>query len=200
MKNKIMIFSHFKGGIIKKCFGVGLDAGVLIALITNPIKSKEILLEDLQEQKDLLYTHPIAFQEARRRLYRGFNYSWEESLKVLKNLKKEFNIKEVSLIKNNPKLKELDKLCEKDNCDAGDNDKKIISDFKESGIFLTYSNNNHFIRASKLIGLNSRKFPSDDKILKKKYYDALINKPKQKRGRSRFRKPFLGFLLPFLRI
>jgi len=121
MKNKIITFSHFKGGIIKKCFGVGLDAGVLIALITNPIKSKEILLEDFQEQKDLLYTHPIAFQEARRRLHRGFEYSWEESLKVLKNLKKEFNIKEVLLIKNNPKLKELDKLCEKDNCDAGDN-------------------------------------------------------------------------------
>lgn len=149
--------AHFKGE--RK---VGLDSGVIISLIDNPLFN-QIKLE-IFTKNNLFFTHRICIKEIKNWLIKNRNFSEEKAEKEVDEFIKEYNINIIEIDKSNKYLLlEMIKQCKEAKIKFHPPDSFIIADFKKNGINKIYSTNNHFLDACRLFGMNAIKFPTVEK-------------------------------------
>ena len=145
---------------------VGLDSGVIIETIDNlGMYSNE--LNKIFSDNKVFYVHKRSLEpnaEVIKILVKKRGYTKEKAIKEVFDFLKKYKIEIVEKDFNNKEiLDDLMKKCKKNNIEIHPPDCWIIADFKKKGINKVYSNNNHFLDASKLIGIDGGKFPTLNK-------------------------------------
>ena len=147
---------------------VGLDSGMLISLVANKTLFSEYLLK-IDEEDGLLFTHEICVEEAVEVLFRDYKYEKE---KAKQDVQKFLNEHKISIIPKNTLNAEtvqgMFRKCKQASIEFHPPDCFIIADFYKSGINKIYSNNNHFLEACQLFGMDIIKLTTTEKEIDKK--------------------------------
>lgn len=155
---KITRETYFKGA--RK---VGLDSGMLISLIDNAQLFSDYLLK-IDEEEGLLYTHKICIEEAVEVLSRDYGWKKEEAHLAVQRFLQEHNIEVISRDRaNSETVQWMFEECQKASLDFHPPDCFIIADFYKNGINKIYSNNNHFLDACRLFGMDTLKLKTEEK-------------------------------------
>ena len=159
---KITRETYFKGA--RK---VGLDSGMLISLVDNTNLFSEYVLK-MDEEEGLLFTHEICTEEAVEVLSRDYGWRKEEAQKAVKKFLDEHNIDVISRDKGNSETVHwMFQECKKARIDFHPPDCFIIADFYKNGIHKIYSNNNHFLDACRLFGMDTSKLKTEEKEIER---------------------------------
>lgn len=157
--------------IRETCFNgarkVGLDSGMLISLVDNKALFSSYILQ-IDEEKGLLYTHKICVEEAIEVLSRNYNLSKENAEKEVEKFLKERSINILPRDKtNSDTVREMFRECKNARITFHPPDCFIIADFYKNGINKVYSNNNHFLEACRLFGMDTSKLRTIDKEIER---------------------------------
>ncbi len=159
---KITRESYFKG--VRK---VGLDSGMLISLVDNAILFSEYILK-IDEEEGLLFTHEICIEEAIDVLPRDYKWTEENARKAVQKFLQEHNIEIIPRARTNSEtVREMFKKCKAAMIEFHPPDCFIIADFYKNGINKVYSNNNHFLDACRLFGMDTSKLKTEDKEIER---------------------------------
>jgi len=159
---KITRETYFKGA--RK---VGLDSGMLISLVDNASLFSEYILK-IDEEEGLLFTHEICTEEAVEVLSRDYDWDKEEAKKAVDEFLKDHNIDIIPRDRGNSETVHwMIKECKKAKIDFHPPDSFIIADFHKNGINKIYSNNNHFLEACRLFGMDTSKLKTDEKEIER---------------------------------
>lgn len=146
---------------------VGLDSGMLISLVNNTNLFSEYILK-IDEEKGLLFTHKICTEEAVEVLSRDFGWNKEEANKLVDKFLKDHSIDIIPRDKGNSDIvRWMFGECKKAKIDFHPPDCFIIADFYKNGINKIYSNNNHFLDACRLFGMDTSKLKTEEKEIEK---------------------------------
>ena len=155
---KISRETYFKG-----TREVGLDSGMLISLVDNACLFSDYLLK-IDEEKGLLFTHEICTEEATEVLSRDYGWKREDVHKAVQNFLQEHSIDIIPRDRNNSDtVRWMFEKCKKVGIDFHPPDCFIIADFYKNGINKIYSNNNHFLDACRLFGMDTSKLKTEEK-------------------------------------
>ncbi len=154
---------YFKG--MRK---VGLDSGMLISLVVNSILFSEYLLK-IDEEDGILFTHAICTEEAVEVLYRDYKYEREKAKQEVQRFLNEHKIYVIPKDKlNGETVHWMFRKCKGAQIEFHPPDCFIIADFYKNGINKIYSNNNHFLEACQLVGMDIVKLTTTEKEIDKK--------------------------------
>lgn len=159
---KITREAYFKGA--RK---VGLDSGMLISLVDNSNLFSEYLLK-IDEEEGLLFTHEICTEEAVEVLSRDYGWKREDAHAAVQKFLKERNIDILPRDKaNSDTVHWMIQECKKAGIDFHPPDSFIIADFYKNGMNKIYSNNNHFLDACRLFGMDTSKLKTEEKEIER---------------------------------
>lgn len=159
---KITRETYFKGAR-----RVGVDSGVLISLIDNAQLFSDYLLK-IDEEDGLLFTHEICTEEAVEVLSRNYGWKKEDAEIAVKKFLNEHNIEVILRDRgNSDTVRWMFEECKKAGIDFHPPDCVIISDFYKNNINKIYSNNNHFLDACRLFGMDTSKLKTEKKEIEK---------------------------------
>lgn len=166
--------SYFKGA--RK---VGLDSGMLISLVDNSSLFSDYILK-IDEEEGLLFTHEICTQEAVEVLSRDYGWRKEDAHKTVQKFMEEHNIDVISRDKvNSDAVQWMFQECKKAGIDFHPPDCFIIADFYKNGINKIYSNNNHFLDACRLFGMDTSKLKTEEKEIERQMREIFTQRRKK---------------------
>ena len=146
---------------------VGLDSGMLISLVDNTVLFSEYLLK-IDEEEGLLFTHEICTEEAVEVLTRDYGWKQENAPKAVKKFLEDHNIVIIPRDRgNSDTVRWMFQECKKAKIDFHPPDCFIIADFYKNGINKIYSNNNHFLDACRLFGMDTSKLKTEEKEIER---------------------------------
>ena len=146
---------------------VGLDSGIIISLVDNADLFSEYILK-IDEEEGLLFTHEICTEEAVEVLSRDYNWSKEQAKKAVDKFLNDHNIEIIPRDReNSDTVIMMFQECKKAKIDFHPPDCFIIADFYKNGINKVYSNNNHFLDACRLFGIDTSKLKTQDKEIER---------------------------------
>ncbi len=164
---------YFKG--IRK---VGLDSGMLISLVDNKTLFSEYLLK-IDEEDGLLFTHAICTEEAVEVLARNYKYDREKGMQEVQKFLSEHQIYVIPRDRlNGETVRWMFRKCKEARIEFHPPDCFIIADFYKNGINKIYSNNNHFLEACQLFGMDIVKLTTTEKEIEKKLKDLFRKRHK----------------------
>lgn len=147
---------------------VGLDSGMLISLVDNSILFSEYLLK-IDEEQGLLFTHEICIEEATEVLSRDYKYEKGKAKEEVQKFLSEHKITVIPRDRlNTETVRWMFRRCKKTETEFHPPDCFIIADFYKNGINKIYSNNNHFLEACQLFGMDTIKLATTEKEIDKK--------------------------------
>ena len=159
---KITRETYFKGA--RK---VGLDSGMLISLVDNAQLFSDYLLK-IDEEEGLLFTHEICTEEAVEVLSRDYKWKREDAQKAVQKFLEEHSIEVIPRDRGNSEtVRWMFEECKKAGIDFHPPDCFIIADFYKNGINKIYSNNNHFLDACRLFGMDTSKLKTEEKEIER---------------------------------
>jgi len=171
---KITRETYFKGA--RK---VGLDSGMLISLIDNANLFSEYILK-IDEEDGLLFTHEICTEEAVEVLSRDYKWKKEEAQKAVMKFLEEHNIEIIPRDKGNADtVRWMFDECKKAGIDFHPPDCFIIADFYKNSINKIYSNNNHFLDACRLFGMDTSKLKTEEKEIERQMREIFTQRRKR---------------------
>ncbi|MBI5073437.1 hypothetical protein HZA99_06490 [Candidatus Woesearchaeota archaeon] len=140
---------------------VGLDSGMLICLVDSKELFSEYALK-IDEEDGLLFTHEICVEEAVEVLSRDYKY--ENAKEQIDKFLKERNIFVMKRDRgNSDTVRWMFQKCKEAKIEFHAPDCFIIADFYKNGMNKVYSNNNHFLDACRLFGIDTSKLKATDK-------------------------------------
>ncbi len=117
--------------------------------------------EKVFSEEGLFVTHRRCVKEVKDWLVEKGNYAEDAATEEVMKFLKEHNIEIIEVnMSNNILLEQMQKECAEKNIEFHVPDSWIIADFKASGVNKVYSTNNHFLDASRLFGIDAKKFPT----------------------------------------
>ena len=141
--------------------------GFLISLVDNASLFSEYILK-IDEEEGLLFTHQICTEEAVEVLSRDYGYSEEEAKEKVEMFLKDHNVDVIPRDRSNSDtVRWMFGKCKKAKIDFHPPDCFIIADFYKNGINKVYSNNNHFLDACRLFGMDTFKLRTDEKEIER---------------------------------
>lgn len=150
---------------------VGLDSGMLISLVDNKSLFSDYILK-IDEERGLLFSHQICVEEAIEVLSRDYSYSKEKAKKEVDKFLKEHGIEIIPRDRTNSEtIRWMFKKCKEAKIGFHPPDCFIIADFYKNGINKIYSNNNHFLDACRLFGMDTSKLRTEEKEIEKQMRD-----------------------------
>lgn len=159
---KITRETYFKGA--RK---VGLDSGMLISLVDNAQLFSEYFLK-IDEEEGLLFTHEICIEESIEVLSRDYGWKEEDAHTAVQKFLKEYNITVIPRDRgNSDTVRWMFVESKKAGIGFHPPDCFIIADFYKNGINKIYSNNNHFLDACKLFGMDTTKLKTEEKEIER---------------------------------
>lgn len=118
----------------------------------------------IDEEEGLLFTHEICVEEAAEVLSRDYKY--DNARQDVEKFLKERNIYVIKKDKgNSDTVRWMFQKCKEARIEFHAPDCFIIADFYKNRINKVYSNNNHFLDASSLFGMDTSKLKVADKEL-----------------------------------
>lgn len=146
---------------------VGLDSGMLISLVDNKDLFSEYILK-IDQEDGLLFTHEICVDEAIEVLSRDYQWNKEQASKAVYSFLQEYHIEVLPRDPTNAEMvKSMYRLCKEAKIDFHPPDCFIIADFHKQGMNKIYSNNNHFLEACQLFGMDNSKLKTEEKEIEK---------------------------------
>jgi len=136
---------------------------MLISLVDNRHLFSEYILK-IEEEEGLLFTHEICVGEAIDVLSSNYGYSKENAEKEVNSFLEERGIYVLPRDRSNSEtVRDMYRKCKTAKIEFHPPDCFIIADFYKNGINKVYSNNNHFLSACKLFGMDTSKLKTMDK-------------------------------------
>ena len=146
---------------------VGLDSGMLISLVDNEQLFSEYILR-IDEEKGLLFTHQICVEESIEVLSRDYGYEKEDAERRVEKFLQEHGIEILPRDRiNTETVRMMFQRCKAAKIDFHPPDCFIIADFYKKGINKVYSNNNHFLDACRIFGMDASKLRTEEKEIER---------------------------------
>lgn len=146
---------------------VGLDSGMLISLVDNEQLFSEYILK-IDEEKGLLFTHEICVEESIEVLSRDYGHEKEKAKLKVEKFLQDHGIEILPRDRTNTEtVKMMFQQCKTAKIDFHPPDCFIIADFYKNGINKVYSNNNHFLDACRLFGMDTSKLRTEEKEIER---------------------------------
>ncbi len=140
---------------------------MLISLVDNASFFSEYLLR-IDEEDGLLFTHEICTEEAVEVLSRDYGWDKEDAKKAVDKFLNDHNIDIIPRDRGNSEtVRWMFEECKKAKIDFHLPDCFIIADFYKNGINKIYSNNNHFLDACRLFGMDTSKLKTEEKEIER---------------------------------
>jgi len=158
---------------------VGLDSGMLISLVDNSNLFSDYILK-IDDEDGLLFTHEICTEEAVEVLTRDYRWNREDARKAVQKFMDEHNIDVISRDKlNSDTVRWMFQECKNAGIDFHPPDCFIIADFYKNGINKIYSNNNHFLDACRLFGMDTSKLKTEEKEIERQMREIFMQRRKK---------------------
>lgn len=131
------------------------------------IDNKELFSDyilKIDEEDGLLFTHEICTEEAVEVLSRDYGWNREDAKKAVQKFLEDHKIDIIPRDRGNGAIvRWMFQECKKAGIDFHPPDCFIIADFYKNGINKVYSNNNHFLDAGRLFGMDTSKLKTEEK-------------------------------------
>jgi len=146
---------------------IGLDSGMLISLVDNSQLFSEYALK-IENEEGLLFTHEICLREAVDVLVRDYRFVKDDAYIAVMKFIRKYNIGVLPRDRTNAEtVRMMFRECKKAGITFHPPDCFIIADFYRNGINKIYSNNNHFLDACGLFGIDTSKLTTTENEIKK---------------------------------